>query len=148
MHNITSYLLVFKSPKTVQYRRRLHLPKFGPETDSRFQFSSLFRLSVFRRASPSRLCSVFHKSCRVRILGLPSFSTFFVSLKSVHRIVAATALKTVHFRYLQEFAAVKIQFVVSLSSAKLQRCFIWSFSLYVYKIYLTAHWFRLCTSPV
>jgi hypothetical protein len=97
MHNITSYLLVFESPKTVQYRRRLHLPKFGPETDSRFQFSSLFRLSVFRRASPSRLCSVFHQSCLVRILAYPSCSTSFVSLKSVPIIVAAEALNSVHF---------------------------------------------------
>jgi hypothetical protein len=41
MRNITLFLLIFESPKTVQYRRRHHRPKFDPEIS--FQFSAVPR---------------------------------------------------------------------------------------------------------
>jgi hypothetical protein len=54
----TSFLLIFVSSKTVQYRRRHRLPKFDPENRFRVNSVSLFRPSVFRRGSTSTPCTV------------------------------------------------------------------------------------------
>jgi hypothetical protein len=98
----TSFLLIFVSSKTVQYRRRHRLPKFDPENRFRVNSVSLFRPSVFRRGSTSTPCTVSNLFYPIQLTAPHSCSNSFVSFETTHSFAAAFALKSVHIRYLQE----------------------------------------------
>jgi hypothetical protein len=65
---------------------------------SSFRFSMLFRLSIFRRASPATLCAVSNHLSLIRFMSHPSCSTPFVSFKTMPSFSVLNALKSVQIR--------------------------------------------------
>jgi hypothetical protein len=74
MHNITGYISVFESSKTVQYSRRYGQPKSAQKSVDSFAIRRPCRGSIFRRASPPLECSVFTQTCSIRVMSHPSHS--------------------------------------------------------------------------
>jgi hypothetical protein len=101
MHNSTGYVLVFQSSQTVQHRRRHLRSKFDPETVFSFSWQRLVADPFFRRSSPAFQTTSARANGSFRFSPQPAPSLFLVRTKPCPIFVAATTLKSVHFRYLQ-----------------------------------------------
>jgi hypothetical protein len=60
MHNISSFVFIFESPHTVQYRRRHRLPKMTPQNSFSFQMQFAVSSSCFPASFPVDTVHVFH----------------------------------------------------------------------------------------